>query len=526
MTYITSKYYPIKAPFSKGYVDNVEERLLEDGSSPYLRNVRSDGAGVRIRPGHAVFATLGGTGGARGLGTYVRSVEDDSVMVVRKNVDATHKLQTVDESGTVVSIVTGANITSDARMFFTNGADVIYCYNGVDAMGKLSGTTYTLPASVPAGFKPKFGVIFNGSHWVVDAQNPSKVYKSVGNNYDDFTGAGSDIIPLKGDCVGLAATNQTLYYFTKEGVYATGVQDITTSGSPAVVSYFVRDIAVSEGAQNMAAIVPTGDLVFYLTPSNKIMRLARGQSVYGYEVADLTHRLYLGASRFMSTLAADQSEAHGVAIPRYSLVKWNFSTAGKNFNDVSLVYDLQRDSFFVDSNKMFYDWTLWNGQAYSVAYSEPKLYKDEYGTDDEDAPVQFIYTSKRFDLGDPTMRKEFWESRAYVNVNALARPTQTVYIDGQTVSTTTLDASSIVSAPIGIGTAEVGTFSIGDEGERSDTTDAVWLVTKGNLRKRGKYAQFKWTCGNLGAKFSLRALDLKAEMLSPETANISTGTLS
>jgi hypothetical protein len=524
MTYQTAKYFPIKAPFSKGYIDNVEERLLEDGSSPYLRNARADGAGVKIRPGHSLLATLGGTGGARGIGTYIRSIAANSTLVVRKNVDATHKIETVDAAGTVLPIDTTGKITSDNRMFFTNGADVIYTYNGVDSLGKLSGITYTnVTAKVPAGFAPKFGVIFNGSHWVVDAQTPSKVYKSVGNDYDDFTSTGSDVIPLKGDCVGLAATNQTLYYFTKEGVYATGVQDITQSGT--AVSYFVRDIMASEGAQNMAAIVVAGDQVLYLTPSNKIVKLARGQSVYGYEVTDITHRLYRGASKFMASLAQDQMDSHGIAIPLYSIVKWNFKTAGKSFNDVSLVYDMQRDSFFVDSNKMFYDWTVWDGQAYSVAYSEPKLYKDEYGTDDEDQPVYFVYGSKRYDLGDPTMRKEFWEARIYCNLNALARPQMTVYIDGQTVNTSTLDASSQISAPIGIGTAEVGTFSIGDEGERSDTTDATWLVTKGNLRKRGRYAQFKWTCGNLSAKFSLRGLDLKAEMLPTEAANNTTATL-
>ncbi len=51
-------------------------------------------------------------------------------------------------------------------MTFTNIGDVIYCFNGSDLMGKLSGTTYTtVTANVPASFAPSFSVEFGGSHW-------------------------------------------------------------------------------------------------------------------------------------------------------------------------------------------------------------------------------------------------------------------------------------------------------------------------------------------------------------------------
>ena len=61
-------------------------------------------------------------------------------------------------------------------------------------MGKLSGTTYTtVIASVPASFAPSFSVEFGGSHWASGwSANSNKVYKSVADNYEDFTGSGSD----------------------------------------------------------------------------------------------------------------------------------------------------------------------------------------------------------------------------------------------------------------------------------------------------------------------------------------------
>ena len=43
----------------------------------------------------------------------------------------------------MTEITTNSDIASDNRMRFYNVADVLYCMNGVDDMGQLSGTTYT-----------------------------------------------------------------------------------------------------------------------------------------------------------------------------------------------------------------------------------------------------------------------------------------------------------------------------------------------------------------------------------------------
>lgn len=76
-------------------------------------------------------------------------------MVGYKN-DATHYLVTLDSAGTQVNIATAALITVETRMNFLSANDAVYCMNGVDLYGKLSGTTYTNPASGIATFKPSF----------------------------------------------------------------------------------------------------------------------------------------------------------------------------------------------------------------------------------------------------------------------------------------------------------------------------------------------------------------------------------
>jgi hypothetical protein len=76
-----------------------------------------------------------------------------------------------------------------------------------------------------------------------------------------------------------------------------------------------------------------------------------------------------------------------------------------------------------------------------------------------------------------------------------------------------------------IGTLPVGSFAIGDEIDNGDElSDIVWIRSKWNLRKRGKYIQFRWICNTLAAKLTLQWQDIRAEMLPPDSLNRTTWT--
>jgi len=163
--YRTAKPIIPENVFSWGYCDNTPDVFLKDQYSPYLRNARLDWQAITIRPWHSLFATLTAWSSPKWIGSYLRADPTNDVLVVRHNKDSDEKLVTITESWTVTDINTGANITSDNRMFFQNVGDVIYCMNWVDNFGKLSGTTYTAPSTGIASFAPAFSVVFSGSHW-------------------------------------------------------------------------------------------------------------------------------------------------------------------------------------------------------------------------------------------------------------------------------------------------------------------------------------------------------------------------
>ena len=236
------------------------------------------------------------------------------MLVVRHNKDSDEKLVTIAEDGTVTDINTAALIASDNRMFFQNVADVIYCMNGVDFFGKLSNTTYSNPSTGIASFAPSFSVVFGGSHWASGwSANSNKVYKSVADNYEDFSSTGSDSFTFSEQVVGLSANLQALFYFTKNTISVTGVGDITdTAGT---ITYNTRALNVKEGAVNNSSIVEIGDATYFLSSSNAISKIARGATVNGFDVIDLSARKYSGIDRLMESLDKDQSDSFGIYLP-------------------------------------------------------------------------------------------------------------------------------------------------------------------------------------------------------------------
>jgi len=131
----------------------------------------------------------------------------------------------------------------------------------------------------------------------------------------------------------------------------------------------------------------------------------------------------------MATLDNDQSDAFGYYLQEKNIIKRFFKTAGAGFNDICIIYDLNKDVFLVDNQKFFYDGVFFKNFNYTVSMIEPKVYKDEFAQDDEDSPIQFEYRTKEFYIGDPTYKKLLRESRTLLDINELVCVTQTIYID-------------------------------------------------------------------------------------------------
>lgn len=510
-----------KPVFSGWFVDNASPVQIANNQSPYLRNARIDGYGIKIRPGFSLFATLAAGSYPKGIGYYNRVSNANDRLIVRHNISGTEKLYSITSAGALTAITTAWSIASDNRMRFTNGNEVIYCMNGSDLFGQVSWTTFTqITANVPASFAPAFSVVFNGSHWASGwPTNPLKVYKSVGSNYSDFSSSGSDVISMPGPVTGLAATNEMLAYFTSETVSATTISDIIDTAW--TLTYVSRNIQAKEGAVNHDSIVAAGNSIFYVTPTNKIVQILRGSNVSGFEIFELSERPFSGISNLMNSLDSDQSDSFGYFYPPDNLIKWHFKSIGSTFNDVCIVYDIQKDAFLIDTQKYLYGGTMWGAKAYTISMLEPKVFQDEVNQDDEDSAIDFEYRTREFDLWEPTRKKTLWETRTYGQINELAELTQEIYINDALVDSKTIDSDNISVWWGGIWALPIWDFPIWDETDNSDEmSDFTLLRTKWNLNSKWDKIQFRFVNTSLAWKVLLLDLNMKVEMLPAEATKL------
>jgi hypothetical protein len=68
----------------------------------------------------------------------------------------------------------------------------------------------------------------------------------------------------------------------------------------------------------------------------------------------MSDRKYAGISKIMSTLDRDQSDSFGYFLPVEMLIKRHLKSQGATFNDVCIVYDIEKDIFLADGQKYFY----------------------------------------------------------------------------------------------------------------------------------------------------------------------------
>jgi hypothetical protein len=79
-----------------GIIDNSEPNVIPYKNTPYARNFRVSGRGISTRLGFNQFgSSFAGTDYPRGIAAYNRSVLANDQIIVRYNIDGTHKLVSI-----------------------------------------------------------------------------------------------------------------------------------------------------------------------------------------------------------------------------------------------------------------------------------------------------------------------------------------------------------------------------------------------------------------------------------------------
>lgn len=505
---LSDKEWPI---FTGGIIDNSEPYMLPYKNTPYARNFRVNGRWISQRLWFSQFwDNLWSSDYPRGISAYYRSVIANDRIIVRYNVDATHKLVEVNPTTWAqASISTAWLITSDNRMNFISANDSLYCMNGIDLIGKLNWTTYSNPI---ATYKPSFWAYFDNSLFISgDVANPNTFYKSVPNDPEDFAWAWSDVFTSSFPIVWLASASQTLYVFSENNIDMINNNSIRQVGSSLV--YTSVPLEANEWANNHNCIWTFGRDVYFLSKSNKIKKVSPWQALH-YDISELSHRANRWITKTMETLDSDQSAWFCYVVPELQLIKWHLKTRWSAFNDICIVYNTEYDEFMVDDHKVFYGWVNYKTQNFTISQIEPKIYKDEYGFTDDDSPIQFRYDTKALVYWNPTMNKLLWQTRLFLWLNKLWKVYQNIYADGSLVDSKLIDDSTIPISVSWIWTQAVWTYAVWTEWFIEDQLYNTTIVRdKWYLRVKAKEFIISYVSDALWTRLLLQNLDTQVEQL-------------
>lgn len=376
-----------------------------------------------------------------------------------------------------------------------------------------TGASVTITAT---GFTPSFWVHFDKSHWASwISANSNTLYKSVTDNPDNFSLSWSDQFTFPEQIKWLASNDEQLFVFTNSTINQnSGITDVWGTAV-----YTFRQLETKEWAVNHASIVAAGNDVYYLTPNNKIKRVTPS-TWRPFETLEVSHKKFEWIDEIMTTLDNDQTDSFGYFIPEENLIKWHVRTKDVTFNNLCLVYNIELDLWLIDTNKIFFEWTIFKNKAYVVSNLEKKIFQDETWFEDDEEPVQFQYRK----LWRPTWntrRFELWETRTLLEMNKVAQITQNIIIDWNTVNTFVYTSDLLPISTTWIWTQKIWTVAVWTWWAKAVTElfDVTKVITKGWLQVKWKTKEIEFKASTVGWQFRLLDYDFKVEQLPVEAVS-------
>lgn len=494
------KITSLKAPFSKWIVMDKGVHLMPEQYTPYAKNIRISNSTttkrkwyVRVVKKWKYEETTNGT---------TSTVEVTDKFIDNMISDWTYLYAVCD--GKLYKVDFNDDMTMTKYWDHTLNSDVyalrygkyLYFLSEETAKGYYVDTSAwtggALTISEDAYFR--FGEVYKQNVYLAGGKDKSNVLymsragsKANPSNILDFNGSGSDALYMKSKIIWLSATREQLFVFTEDSI-----EIISYTDSWGTLTLISVPIAWNNQPANPRMVVKTDDLVFFWTKYNQMKSLNYMQWVTERVVGDVSHRPNLSIKDFTDTLDEDQSTSFGYydrgekTIHRHLKQKW------EPMPNVVLVYDMNTDWFFIDTNKFFRCATTHDNKYYAWSSFWTIIYQDNKWPTDDGSPIERQRRTALLSVGSPDYRKEFrqvniyWEKSDDVDIEVK------VLVDGMVAFSWDIKASWgslswFASSSIW---EDMVAFETGEGGVKR----FEYIITRGNMRARWKNIQilFNW----------------------------------
>ncbi|PZM87353.1 MAG: hypothetical protein DLD55_01745 [candidate division SR1 bacterium] len=480
------KIQGIKTPFARGLVMDRGVHYIPHSLTPYARNIRlRNGVSVR-REGYTRIAK----GSQQAPITNLISVQESLFAITQQKLYRVNMQDfSLDEVNTQALGENIATLKYDKYLVILNGA------NDGKVIDTTNNTITTL--TIEGGAKPRFGEVYEQCIYLAGGGRKNNIlYKSTvwgdGSQFPVFTTPKeAEQIPFRSRITGMAGTRERLFVWTEDSIEV--LQDVNTGGNLHKGSI---PIAGANALANPNMVVKADDKLFFWTQDNQMKSLNYVQGVSEDAVGDISHREDMSIKGFIDLLDEDQSTSFGYYHKKNKTIHWHLRLKGEPYTTIVLVYDLDTDSFLIDTNKYFTCVANHKLGYYAGSANEQIVYRDERGNADDGQAIQRSRKTAPMSLGSPISRKERRQINIYGEKEDDVEIGVDVLVDGKTVFSGKIQSSQ--GAIAGSTSVATATAPLGYEVQPGGIKPFEYVITRGFLRARGKDIQIIFSGGSFG----------------------------
>ena len=457
----------------KGINTFTRDTMINEQEAADASNVWSVGKNsVAKRPGIGLAITLPTSAAVMGLGTYYNGTTRE---LLAMSGGTLYRIDPIAGTATAAtaSVASAASWTTNLRTDMCQAGGYVFIQNGTNELRKFSGTTITNQTNGVIG---KWLIYYKSSLWTAGntgAGNLARLYRSgTDANLGDFTNGtanpfATSVYVSKDD--GQSVTgffkHQDFLYPVKERSLWRASQDSSTA---AIITLEMVDPA--RGCDSHFSI-DTGE-------NDNFMFNEKGVYATGYEPNILDQiRTNILSLRIDSKIKSIQKSNLDDVVGLYHDNHYylSYASGGTSANDTIMVYDRQRLGWW--------EWSIGANcfSEFKDSTGETKLY---FGSSEADGKIYYFDQNIKSDNGvaiatnwkSPKYSfKDVSQSKIFLNVllyfaKTAGTITYTVYVDGETVATDTVNVGNTGSA--GMGNTPIGVLPIGVPGGSLEIADS------------------------------------------------------
>ncbi len=364
---------------------------------------------------------------------------------------------------------------------------------------------------------PSFWTTFAWFTVINDSKMPNVLHISVPittvaqTNAYDWKSTWAQTLTFQSPVLWCIGTLDNLWVFTEKTVQRMDKSNLSNTGG--ISGLYTTPFSSGYQLASPDSVVAAWDVIFFLTKNNKIGNINFKQYVSQPQMDIISNVFGNSIDEYMiNSLDSDQSDSFALFDRQYNIVKFRCQSIDSTVDDVTVIWDIQNQTWLKDNNKFVSCGCILNDQIYTGSAFSFVVYADEFGNDDNWEWIERLYASSQMIIWWPADVKQFRGAQIAWQLNNLTNIRWQVLIDWSSVFDKTIYWSAIAPFALGlwIWWSAIWDQPIGWDLDNilTDLVDFERAIDTGWLRNVWKKIEQIWSWSEIWQNFILDYLNI------------------